>query len=127
MDACTSIFFNHFVEGNEYSFNLEDLGQYYLDYQRLMSHWHKLFPDLLAVQYEELVSNQEKTSRRRLEDIGLEWDERCINFHLNKRAVRTASSVQVRQPIYTRSINRWKLYKKQLSPLMKTLNYPSPD
>jgi tetratricopeptide (TPR) repeat protein len=128
LDTCTSIFFNYFVEGNEYSFDLKELGQYYLDYDRLMAHWGNLFPnDILAVQYEALVMNQEKISRQFIEHIGLEWDERCLDFHLSKRAVRTASSVQVRQPIYTHSINRWKHYEKQLAPLLAILHRASSD
>ncbi|MBT7950349.1 MAG: tetratricopeptide repeat protein [Gammaproteobacteria bacterium] len=124
LDTCTSIFFNHFVEGNEYSFDLKELGQYYLDYEKLMDHWLNLFPgDILTVQYEELVRNQEEVSRQLVQHIGLDWDDNCIDFHLNKRPVRTASSVQVRQPIYTRSIERWKHYEKQLAPLMEVLNY----
>ncbi len=124
LDTCTSIFFNKFVEGNEYSFDLKELGQYYLDYEKLMEHWIKLFPrDILTVQYEELVRKQEEVSRELVQHIGLDWDDNCIDFHLNKRAVRTASSVQVRQPIYTRSIERWKHYEKQLAPLMEVLNY----
>jgi tetratricopeptide (TPR) repeat protein len=122
LDTCTSIYFNHFVEGNEYSFRLEELGQYYLDYEKLMKHWSGLFAeDILTVQYEELVKNQEKTSRTLIQHIGVEWEDACIDFHLNTRTVRTASSVQVRQPLYEKSINRWKHYESQLAPLTRIL------
>lgn len=118
MDTCTSIYFNHFTKGNEYAFDLDELGKYYLDYQRLMAHWEDLFPsEILTVQYEELVMNQENISRRLVDHIGLDWDERCLDFHMNKRAVRTASSAQVRRPIYNSSINRWQHYEKHLAPL----------
>ncbi len=122
MDTCTSIFFTYFAKSNTYAFKLDELGQYYLDYERLMAHWGNLFPaEILTVQYEELVMNQEKISRQLIEHIGLEWDDRCLDFHLNKRAVRTTSSVQVRQPIYTRSIDRWKHYQEHLTPLLAIL------
>ncbi len=126
LDTCTSNFLNYFVVGHEYSFDLNELGQYYLDYERLMAHWGSLFPsEILGVQYEELVMNQEKISRQLIEYIGLEWDDRCLDFHKNKRAVRTSSSVRVRQPIYTHSINRWKHYEEHLAPLIAILHRAS--
>ena len=122
LDTCASIFFNHFSRGNEYAFDLEELGQYYIDYENLMAHWNALFPDeIMTVEYESLVMNQEEVSRQLIDHAGLEWDDRCLRFHENKRAVRTASSAQVREPIYTRSVNRWKQYEKQFSPLAKIL------
>lgn len=128
LDTCTSNFLNYFAIGNEYSFDLNELGQYYLDYERLMVHWTKLFPiDILAVQYEELVMNQEKISRQIIGHIGLEWDNRCLEFHLNKRAVNTFSSMQVRLPVYTHSINRWKQFEEHLAPLMAILQRTSSD
>jgi hypothetical protein len=123
MDTCASIFFNHFSRGNEYAFDLEELGQYYMDYEKLMAHWESLFPgEILPVEYESLVMNQEEVSRRLIDHAGLDWDDRCLQFHENKRAVRTASSAQVREPIYTRSVNRWKQYEKQFLPLAKVLD-----
>lgn len=128
LDTCISIYFNYFAKGNLYAFDLNELGQYYLDYERLMLHWRSLFPaDILTVQYEELVGDQEKFSRQLIAHVGLQWDQRCLDFHLNKRAVRTASSVQVRRPIYTSSINRWKHYEKQLAPLKAILHPTAPD
>jgi hypothetical protein len=124
MDTCTSIFLNYFAEGNKYSFDLTEIGQYYIDYTRLMEHWSSLFPsDIFEVQYEDLVMNQEKVSRQLIEHLGLEWDENCLNFHNNKRPVRTTSISQVRQPIYRNSINRWKRYEKHLEPLIATLKH----
>jgi tetratricopeptide (TPR) repeat protein len=123
MDTCASIFFNHFAKGNEYAFNLDELGHYYIDYENLMSHWKSLFPeDIMTVEYENLVKNQEEVSRRLIDHAGLDWDDLCLRFHDNTRAVRTASSSQVREPIYTRSVNRWKQYEKQLLPLAKILD-----
>jgi len=128
LDTCTSNFMNYFAVGNEYSFDLSELGHYYLDYERLMAHWNSLFPsEILGVQYEELVMNQEKVSRQLIEYIGLEWDDRCLDFHKTERAVNTFSSMQVRQPIYTHSINRWKHYEKHLAPLIAILPRASSD
>lgn len=128
LDTCTSNFLNYFAVGNEYSFDLGELGQYYLDYERLMAHWDSLFSsDILGVQYEELVMDQEAISRQLIAYLGVEWDDRCLDFHKNKRAVHKLSSMQVRQPIYTRSMNRWKHYEKHLAPLIAILHSASPD
>jgi len=121
LDNCISIFF-HFFPELKCSFELTELGRYYLDYQRLMSHWHKLFPgEILDVQYEELVTDQETVSRQLIDYLGLEWDEKCLDFHNNKRDVRTSSNIQVRQPMYKKSMNRWKHYEKHLQPLIEVL------
>jgi len=122
LDTCTSIYFNHFAKGNEYAFDLAELGKYYLDYDRLMAHWGELFSsEIMLVQYEDLVMNQEETSRRIIDHIRLDWDDRCLEFHENRRAVRTASSAQVRRPIYNSSINRWQHYEKHMAPLAAIL------
>jgi len=121
LDNCISIFF-HFFPELKCSFELTELGRYYLDYQRLMSHWHNLFPgEILNVQYEELVMDQETISRQLIDYLGLEWDEKCLDFHNNKRDVRTSSNIQVRQPMYKNSMNRWKHYERQLQPLIEVL------
>jgi len=122
LDTCASIFLNYFTQSNEYSFDLIEIGQYYLDYLRLMVHWHSLFPsEIFDVQYEELVMNQESVSHQLIEYLGLGWDVKCLEFHKNKRAVRTASNLQVRQPMYNNSINRWKRYEEHLEPLIAIL------
>jgi len=121
LDNCISMYFHYFM-ALTCSFDLTELGQYYLDYQRLMSHWQNLFPgEILNVQYEELVMDQESVSRQLIEYIGLEWDEKCIDFHNNERTVMSPSNMQVRQPIYKNSINRWKPYEKHLQPLIEVL------
>ncbi len=121
MDTCISLFFHYFV-GLKCSFELTELGQYYLDYQRLMSHWESLFPgQIFTVQYEKLVTDQETISRRLIDYLGLEWDEKCLDFHNNERVVMTSSNIQVRQPMYKDSINRWKPYEKHLQPLIEVL------
>ena len=121
LDTCISLFFHYFM-GLKCSFDLTELGQYYMQYQRLMSHWQNLFPgEILNVQYEELVLDQERVSKQLIDYIGLEWDEKCIDFHNNERAVMTPSNIQVRQPIYENSMNRWKRYEKHLQPLIEVL------
>ena len=123
MDTCTSNYLNYFSFGNEYSFDLEELGRYYRDYERLMRHWESLFSSgILTVQYEALVADQEKVSRQLVEYIGLPWDDCCLAFYNNKRAVNTFSSSQVRKPVYTQSVNRWQHYRQQLAPLSAILN-----
>jgi len=121
LDNCISLFFHYFM-GLKCSFELTELGQYYLDYQRLMSHWQNLFPgEILNVQYEELVMNQERVSKQLIDYIGLEWDEKCLDFHNSERNVMSPSNIQVRQPIYKNSMNRWKPYEKHLQPLIEVL------
>ena len=123
MDVCTSNFFNYFEFGNEYSFDLEELGRHYLDSRRLMKHWHDVFPSqIFTVQYESLVTNQETITRQLIGYLGLEWDDRCLDFHESTRAVNSFSSRQVRERIYTRSVDRWKLYEEQLAPLAAVLD-----
>mgnify|MGYP002621724751 CR=1 FL=1 len=124
LDTCTSIFLTFFNEGNYYSFDLEEIGRYYIDYERLMSHWLSLFPaDILDVSYEELIGDQENISRQLVKHINLDWDDSCLNFYNNKRVVKTASNLQVRQPIYHSSVNRWKRYEEQLGPLIDILQH----
>jgi hypothetical protein len=87
-----------------------------------MDHWHKVLPGhVLDLQYEELVTDTETQVRRLLEFCGLPWEEECLSFHENPRAVRTASSEQVRRPIYTSSMNRWRDYETHLGPLIEVL------
>lgn len=122
LDTCVSAFFTHFVSGQEFSRDLDHLARYYVDYARVMSHWDALFPgEMLHIDYEELVSDQESASRRLIGHLGLDWDPACLAFHRTERAVRTASSAQVRRPIYAESVNRWRHYAEQLAPLAETL------
>ena len=130
LDNCISLFFNYFL-GLKCSFALTELGQYYLDYQRLMAHWEKVFPgEIFNLQYEELVMDQDRISKQLIDYVGLEWDEKCVDFHKNERNVMSPSNLQVRQPMYENSIDRWKPYEKHLQPLIEVLQQahdPSPD
>jgi len=121
--TCWSIY-KSFFNGNAYSFNQEDLAQYYRLYIDLMRFWDKLFPNkIYNVCYEDLTTDQEIETRNLLKYCDLEWDENCLNFHKNKTAVKTTSSMQVRQKMYQGSSEVWKKYEKYLQPLIKGLSY----
>ncbi|MCX2980601.1 sulfotransferase family protein [Halieaceae bacterium IMCC14734] len=123
LDTCISGFSKLYNRGQLYSYDLAELGQYYRQYYRLMQHWTAVLPAgrLLEICYEDLVADQEMQARRIIEHCGLEWTDRCLDFHKTKRSVRTASAAQVRQPIYTSSIERWRRYEKFLQPLCDAL------
>ncbi len=123
LDTCISIYLNYFVRGNEFSFDLKDIGKYYKDYVRLMKHWLDIFgSDILEIQYENLIEEQEKVSRQLIQYLDLEWDNVCLTYYKNKRRVRTASNIQIRKPLYKNSINRSKNFNKHLAPLREILN-----
>lgn len=118
MDTCLSNYFQLYSRGNYFCYGLTELGKYYKEYERLMSHWHTLFPNrIFDIQYETLVSNTEHEAKKLIEFIGLDWNEQCLEFHRTKRAVQTASNWQVRKPIYSQSVKRWKNYEPFLEPL----------
>jgi len=88
-----------------------------------MKHWEQVLPGkIYTVNYEHLVKDQEAESRKLIENLGLEWEEQCLEFFNSKRLVRTASVDQVRKPIYTSSLNRWEPYKKVLQPMLEILD-----
>ena len=119
IDTCLSCYFQNFSTGMTFTMDLTDLADYYRVHQRLMSHWCNALPSgtILEVPYEELVSDQEAWTRKILDFIGLEWDERCLAFHETKRSVATASAWQVRQKVYGQSVQRWRNYEKFVGPL----------
>jgi hypothetical protein len=119
IDTCLSCYFQQFLPGINFTFDLSDLVHYYREHQRIMAHWRAVLPPgfILDVPYEELVADQETWSRKMLDFIGLEWDTRCLEFHTNKRQVVTASAWQVRQKIYKNSVARWRNYEKFIGPL----------
>jgi len=121
LDSCISIFF-HCITDWKWSFDLRELGKYYLEYQRLMTHWQDVVPgEIFTVQYEDLVMEQERVSKQMINYLDLEWDEKCLDFHNNERDVRTISNMQVRKPMYKDSMDRWKHYEKHLQPLIEVL------
>jgi tetratricopeptide (TPR) repeat protein len=122
LDTCLSCYFQDFMGMHPYKYNLEHLGLYYKQYQRLMAHWHNVLDiAILDVQYEDMVADQETMSRKIVDFLGLEWNEDCLNFHQSKRFARTASYDQVRKPIYTKSVERYRNYDKYLGSLKAAL------
>lgn len=119
LDTCLSIYFQYFAQSHAYANDLDSLGHYYCEYLRLMEHWRRALPSelLLEIDYEALVNEPERWSRRMLEFAGLPWDPNCLQFHSTKRNVITHSKWQVRQPIYGGSIGRWRHYEKHLAAL----------
>ena len=90
----------------------------------MMVFWHELFPKkIYDITYEDLTINQEHETRKLLEYCDLEWDENCLNFHTNNRAIKTASSLQVKEKIYQGSSDAWKNFESQLRPLINSLGY----
>lgn len=122
LDSCLSCYRQLFAKGQTFTYDLIDIGEYFLEYERVMDHWHAVLPGkVLTVQYEELVGDFEGQVRRLLEHCALPFDEGCLRFYETDRPVRTASSEQVRQPIHTRSIGFWRNYDDRLDQLKEVL------
>jgi tetratricopeptide (TPR) repeat protein len=122
LDSCFGSMKQHFAHGQAWSYDQVEIGEYYLEYRRLMRHWQETLPGkVLEVRYEDMVNDQENQTRRLLAFCGLPWEEQCLRFYETDRAVRTASSEQVRQPMYNSSINHWRNFKAQLAPLLEVI------
>jgi hypothetical protein len=122
LDTCVSCFLTPLREEHSYAQDLTTLGAYYREYAALMDHWRHVLPmPILEVEYEALVTDLEAQSRRLIDFIGLEWDRACLDFQTSGRAVHTLSRSQVRRPVYTTSIGRWRRYEKHLGPLLAAL------
>lgn len=122
LDSCFGSFKQLFASGQPFSYDLTELGEYYLQYCRLMDHWHEVLPGfVLDVDYESVVTNLEAEVRRILDHCGLPFEDACLRFHETERAVKTASSQQVRQPIYASSVNLWRNYEPHLETLVHIL------
>lgn len=121
--ACSfSNFKQHFARGQSFSYSLEDMGRYYRDYVELMAHFDEVLPGrILRVHYENIVADTENEVRRVLDYCGLPFEEGCLRFFENDRPVRTASSEQVRQPIYKEGVDHWRHFEPWLEPLKNTL------
>ena len=124
IDTCLSCYTKLFTEGQLYSYDLTELGQYYQCYEGIMNHWRHILPSdaWLEIEYEAMVNNLEAEAPRLIEFCDLAWEPACLSFHESKRQVRTASFVQVREPIYTSSVERWHRYEQELAPLIKILS-----
>jgi len=124
VDNCLSIFKNYFSSNDLiYAYDQQELAKYYNGYAKLMKHWHRVLPGFIYdIHYEELVDEQQQQTRALLKFCGLEWQDTCLEFYQTKRAVKTASAAQVRQPVYRDSVQLWKHYEKQLQPLLQSLD-----
>jgi len=117
--ACYAIYKTRFDAGFPFAYDLDELGEFYIGYRQLMSHWHRVLPDrILDIAYEDIVTAQEATTRRLLEYLDLPFEPACLDFHRNPEpATNTASSRQVREPLYDSSLQQWRHYAEQLAPL----------
>lgn len=122
LDCCFSNFRQHFAKGQAFSYSLSDMGRYYADYVRLMAHFDRVLPGRVhRVIHEQLIEEPEVHVRAMLDYVGVPFEEACLNFHENRRAVRTASSEQVRRPINRDGVDQWRAYEKWLDPLKSAL------
>jgi len=123
VDTCLSCYSKLFAGEQSFTYDQRELGQYYRAYQGLMAHWRATLPasHFLEVDYEAVVEDVEAQARRILDFLGLPWDEACLRFHETQRPVRTASVNQVRQPIYSTSVRRWRKHAAHLQPLLEAL------
>jgi len=128
VDTCLSCYTKLFVGEQSFSYDQTELGRYHLAYQALMAHWRSVLPasHFLEVDYEKVVADIEGQTRRILDFLGLPWDEACLRFHETKQFVRTASVNQVRQPLYSTSVGRWRKHEAQLGPLLQALDVSAP-
>ncbi len=122
MSTCFSCYKQHFASGQTFTYRLEDLGRYYRDYLSLMNHWHTVLPgQILTVHYENVIQDFEAQVRELLTFCQLPFESVCLEFYQTERAVRTASSEQVRQPLYKSGLDAWKPYAKNLQALLESL------
>jgi Sulfotransferase family len=127
MACCFSNFKQLFASGQEFTYSIEDIAHYYRSYVGLMAHWDSVLPGkVLRVQHEELVADLEGNVRRILEFCGLDFEPACLEFYKTERSVRTASSEQVRQPIYREGLDQWRNFEPWLAPLRAALGELAP-
>jgi hypothetical protein len=127
MDTALSCFFHHFHgNGMPFAYDLQNLGAYYLQYRRIMTHWRSVLDlPILEVSYERLVADPESGIRELVAFAGIDWEPACLRFFETERVVRTASFDQVRQPIYRSSVGRARRYARWLEPLERALGLPA--
>lgn len=122
MAACYAIYKTLFQDGYPFSYDLQELGRYYVGYRRLMRHWSATLPGaILELQYEDLVADPARQTRRMLDFCGLDWEDACADFHTNTAPTTTASAAQVRRRLYGTSVSQWRNYATQLAPLQEQL------
>jgi tetratricopeptide (TPR) repeat protein len=118
MAACYAMYKTLFRDAYPFSYDLDEIGRYYVSYRRLMDHWQNTLPGTIhCLSYEALVADQIGETRKLLDYCGLEWEDACVDFHRNSAPTTTASAVQVRQPLYRTSVSQWRHYEAQLEPL----------
>ena len=126
MDACFSCFKQYFAKGQHFTYDLDDIARYYKDYLRLMDFWNELFPrEIFTINYEDIINNPNKKIRELLNFCNVEFENSCLDFHKSKRPVKTASSEQVRQPMYKTGLDYWKNYRNNLDILIN--HFPDHD
>ena len=122
LDTCLSIYTTHFSRDLGFAYDLQDIARFHQDYERLMAHWRDCLGErIYELAYEALVGEQEASTRALLDALGLDWEASCLNFHRTQRMVETASYWQVRQPLYSAAVNRWRRYEASLGPLKAML------
>ena len=124
MDCCFSGFKQLFADGQQFTYGLTEIGQYYSDYVDLMAHWERVLPPgrILRVQHEDVLADLEAEVRRIVDYVGVPFEQSCLDFHKTDRAVRTASSEQVRRPINREGVDNWKPFEPWLGDLRKALS-----
>jgi len=122
MDTILSVYFTDFSTNYPYTEDLLAIAREYVAYQKLMTHWRDALPiPMFDLQYEDLINDQEKVTRELVAFCGMTWDDRCLTYHETKRQVSTPSDWQVRQPIYSGSVERWRNYEQHLMPVVELL------
>ncbi|MBI1416109.1 MAG: tetratricopeptide repeat protein [Limimaricola sp.] len=128
MDHCVSMYMQPLNDWHSYTQDFTSLGRYFIQYRRLMEHWSKVLPiPIMEVPYEQVVADTEGMARKVIDFLGLPWDDACLDFQKNEKRVKTLSVAQVRQPVYTTSVKRWKRYEAALDPLKEELKGFYPD
>jgi tetratricopeptide (TPR) repeat protein len=116
LDGCFSCFKQFFAKGQHFTYDLDDIARYYKDYERIMLFWNTIFPDsIYKIVYEDVIKNPKSEVKKLLNYLELDFEESCMDFYKSKRPVKTASSEQVRQPIYKSGVNYWKNYESNLT------------
>jgi hypothetical protein len=122
MDTCYAVFKTRFINAYHFSYQLDELAEYYVAYRRMMAHWHTVLPGVIYdVSYEQIVADPAAESRRLLQWCGLPWEDAVLDFHQSKTASTTASTAQVRKPIYQSSVAKWRNVASQMQPVLKRL------
>lgn len=125
LDACLSCYLTNF-KIVDFAWSLEEIGAYYCAYEKLMAHWARVLPATIkVVRYEDLIEGSQPVTRDLIDFCGLDWDDRCLEFHKTSRVVKTASAIQVRKPIHKRALGRWRHYRAHLGPLFAALGMPA--